>query len=86
MLSSFPAHGTDEPATRDFVRAELASVRADIADLRVELADQRSGSASMEQRLSALVHDEVRTSMQWTIGVMVSLFAVLIATLATFGG
>ena len=37
MLSQFPARDADEPATKDFVRAEIADVRAEIADVRTEI-------------------------------------------------
>ena len=30
MLSHFPARDVDEPATKDFVRAEVATLRADM--------------------------------------------------------
>lgn len=38
MLSQIPAHEADEPATKDFVRAEVAFVRAEVADVRTEVA------------------------------------------------
>ena len=37
LLSQFPAQELDEPATKDFVRAEIAGVRTEIADLRAEM-------------------------------------------------
>jgi hypothetical protein len=34
MLSHFPARDVEEPATKEFVRAEIAGVRAEIAGVR----------------------------------------------------
>jgi hypothetical protein len=37
MLSNFPVRDLDEPVTKDYVRAEIASVRSEIADLRAAM-------------------------------------------------
>lgn len=40
LLSQFPSNDLDVPATKDFVRAEIATVRTEIADLRAEMNDR----------------------------------------------
>jgi hypothetical protein len=40
LLSQFPSSDLDVPATKDFVRAEIAIVRTEIADLRAEMNDR----------------------------------------------
>jgi hypothetical protein len=40
MLAQFPSRDLDEPATKDFVAAQIAAVRADMAELRAELTDR----------------------------------------------
>ena len=40
MLAQFPSRDVDEPATKDFVAAQIAELRAEVADLRVEVAHQ----------------------------------------------
>jgi len=46
FLSHFPSRDLDEPATKEFLRAETATLRAEIADnaaqLRAEMAELRS--------------------------------------------
>jgi len=37
LPSQFPAYELDEPATREFIRAEVAGVRSEMAELRVEM-------------------------------------------------
>ena len=37
MMSYFPARDVEEPATKEFVRAEIAGVRGDINGLRGEI-------------------------------------------------
>jgi hypothetical protein len=37
LLSQFPAQELDQPATKEFVRAEIAGVHTEIAALRAEM-------------------------------------------------
>ncbi|MBI2708247.1 MAG: hypothetical protein HYX34_00925 [Actinobacteria bacterium] len=37
LLSQFPARDLDEPVTKEFVRAEIATVRAELASLRSDV-------------------------------------------------
>jgi hypothetical protein len=81
MLAQFPARDLDEPATKEFVRAEIADVRAEIAGVRAEMA-------KMEMRLTALVAaqtDRLMTRMQWAVGMGFGFLAVLttVVTLAS---
>lgn len=92
LLSNIPAHGIDEPATKDLVRAEaaqlrteIATVRSEFANVHTEIAKVRTEASQMEQRLMSHVHSEARASTQWTIGVMVGLFGILIAALTVLG-
>jgi hypothetical protein len=41
MLAQFPSRDADEPATKDFVGTQVATVRAEMAQLRVEMAELR---------------------------------------------
>lgn len=75
MLSNFPARAVEEPASDDFARAEIALVHAEIALVRAEIA-------ASEQRLMAYVHAEIRAAMQWTIGAMVGLSGLVIASVS----
>jgi len=63
LLSYFPARDAGEPATKEFVAAQ-------IADVRVELA-------AMESRLTALAAAQMRTSIQWTLGALVSVIGLV---------
>ena len=92
MLSNFPAPEIAPPASELFVatqiadvRTEIADVRTEIADVRIEIADLRTDNAEREQRLMAFVHDEVRASMRWTLGFLVSSQAVLVAAVVAAG-
>lgn len=40
MMSYFPARDVEEPATKEFVRAENAGLRAEFAGLRADQARQ----------------------------------------------
>jgi hypothetical protein len=40
MLAQFPSRDADEPATKDFIAAQIAEVRSEIAELRVDMARQ----------------------------------------------
>ena len=60
MLSYFPARDVEEPATKEFIRAEVAELRDDTERM-------------------------VRTTQAWTIGTMISVGGLVIATNAAFG-
>jgi hypothetical protein len=86
LLSYVPARDVEEPATKDFVAAQVSDVRADFSDLRAdfsglraEFSDLRAEMAAMESRLTALAADQVRTSIQWTLGALISLVALIVA-------
>ncbi len=59
VLSQFPARELDEPATKEFVRAEIAGVRAEIAGVRAEVS-------ALEARIS----DRLREMTIWLVGAM----------------
>ena len=65
LLSYFPARDVEEPATKEFVATQMA-------ELRMELA-------AMEARLTAQANAQMRTSIQWTLGVLVSVMGLVIA-------
>jgi hypothetical protein len=90
MLSQLPAREADEPATKDFVRAEVADVRADVADARTEIARLDSkvdvGFAELEARMvqrfadvKEYVHEELRRYVLWHF---VSMFVLLAAVVS----
>jgi DNA-binding transcriptional MerR regulator len=70
FLSHFPSRDLDEPATKEFLRAETATLRAEIADnaaqLRAEIADNaaqlRAEMAELRSELRAEMA-ELRTEM-----------------------
>ena len=78
MLAQFPARDLDEPATKDFVRAEIAGVRAEIAGVRVEIADLRT---ELSGQIAAQT-DRLMTRMQWAVGMGFGFVAVLSTVLA----
>ena len=63
MLSYFPSRDVEEPVTKEFVRAEFATVRAEIAELRGELHSEISGLRgelhSEISRLRGELHSEI---------------------------
>ena len=71
MLAQFPARDLDEPATKDFVRAEIAGVRAEIASLRTDLSGQIAAQT-----------DRLMTRMQVAVGMGFGFVAVLSTVLA----
>lgn len=66
MLSYFPARDVEEPATKEFIRAEMAGVRAEIAGLRAELVGDITRVdgrvSSVEERLGRLIESTVRAA------------------------
>ena len=65
ILSYFPARDVEEPATKEFVAAQMSDVRVEIATFRADLIEQM---AAMQ-----------RTYIQWTLGALVSLIGVMLA-------
>jgi hypothetical protein len=72
LLSYFPTRDVEEPATKEFVAAQVADVRSEFAELRVEMA-------AMEARLTALAAAQLRVSIQWTLGALISLMGLVVA-------
>lgn len=83
LLSYFPARDVEEPATKEFVAAQTAAtkefVAEQIAGVRVDTAAVRTELAAMEARLTAQAAAQVRTSIQWTLGALVSVIGLMIA-------
>lgn len=90
LLSFFPSRDVEEPATKEFVaaqsadvRAELADVRSDFSDLRADVSTQiaalRVEMAAMESRMTANSNAQMRASIQWTLGALVSVMALVLA-------
>jgi len=88
MLSQFPANDLERPATKEFVRAEIAEVRTDMADLRgdirSDMADLRTDNAQRETRLMEFIHVEVTSSMRWVLGVFLTAQSVVIGLVVAF--
>lgn len=72
LLSYFPARDVEEPATKEFVAAQGADVRVELAGLRAELA-------AMEARLTAQAAAQLRASIEWTLGALITVVGVMIA-------
>lgn len=64
MLSHFPTHPGDEPASRDFVRSECDLVRS---DLRAEIAELRTEMHTEFGKIHAELAN-VRTEMHTALG------------------
>jgi hypothetical protein len=86
LLSYFPARDVEEPATKELVavtaadlRADLSDLRADFSDLRADFAGLRAELAAMESRLTAQAAAQLRTSIQWTLGALVSVIGLVLA-------
>ena len=75
LLSQFPARELDEPATKEFVRAEIAGLRGEIAELRSgmhgEIAEVRSENRAEVAALRAEVHERLREMTIWVAGALV---------------
>ena len=72
------------------VLAEVADVRAGFSDLRADFSDLRSDvstqiallrveMAAMESRMTANANAQMRASIQWTLGALVSVMALVVA-------
>jgi len=68
MLAQFPARDVDEPATKDFVRAEIAGLEQ---RLRKDMTD---GFAAVLKE----VHAEMRRWYLWSYGAMFVLLAAVV--------
>jgi hypothetical protein len=70
LLSQFPSQDLDQPATKEFVRAEISDVRAEISDVRAEL---RTGLADVRTEVAALraeMYDRFRAQTIWIASAM----------------
>jgi hypothetical protein len=63
LLSQFPARELDEPVTKEFVRAEIATLRG---ELHTEIAAVRTELAQLEAR----INDRFREQTMWMAGSM----------------
>jgi len=79
MLSSFPGREGDEPATKDFVRAELALTRG---DFRSEMAAMGSDLRGEMAALRVEVHELLRRQRVWTIATLLACMTIQTAVLA----
>ena len=66
FLSHFPSRDLDEPVTKEFLRAETATLRAEMADsaaqLRTEMAELRTEMAELRTEMHVGFAD-IRTEM-----------------------
>ena len=69
LLSHFPAAEGDELVTKQFLRAEVATVRTEIAGVRTELHTEISG-------LRVEMHQGFRRTQAWMVGTMIALSSV----------
>jgi hypothetical protein len=70
MLSYFPSRDVEEPVTKEFVRAEIATVRAEMAEMR---ADLRTEMHAGFRRMTVAVYSSVIA----TAGVVIAANAAL---------
>ena len=76
IVSFFPARDIEEPATKEFVAAQIAEVRVEIAGLRADLTGETASlRADLVEQMAAMQ----RTYIQWTLGALVSLIGVMLA-------
>jgi len=88
FLSHFPSRDLDEPATKEFLRAETATLRAEIADntaqLRSEIADNAAQLRAEMAELRTEMHvgfAELRAEMHQGFQRMtLSLAALMVST------
>ena len=90
MLSYFPARDAEEPATKEFVRAEIAGVRAEVAgvraDLETGLAGVRAEMAQLRTELLVAMHEEFRRQLQWLVVTLVAIAGIILTGLRLFLG
>jgi len=94
LLSYFPARDVEEPATKEFVAVQVAGVHRELAELRGETStmgsdlrgematlgsDLRGEMAAMEGRIIASSSAQLRTMIQWTVGLQISLIGLVVA-------
>lgn len=82
LLSNIPAHGTDEPATKDFVRAEVATVRSEIAELRVEIAGFDTKIAGFDAKIESVrteIHSTANRIIIWAVGANAAMLGLVVA-------
>lgn len=88
LLSYFPARDVEEPASTEFVAAQIAGLRGDVrsdvaalaSTMHAEVGELRLEVAAMEARIIAQVAEQGRTMMRWTVGLVMS-FAGLAVSL-----
>lgn len=86
MLSYFPARDVEEPATKEFVRAELALLRADLTGpvegLRVEMHSEIAGlRAEMHSEIGGLraeMQAESKRIIVWTVAANTTLLGLVL--------
>ena len=69
MLSYFPARDVEEPATKEFLRAETALLRTESKD---DMAVLRTEMAAMELRIDDRMDERFRSMYGLTIGTNVA--------------
>jgi hypothetical protein len=87
FLSHFPSRDLDEPATKEFLRAETATLRAEIADnaaqLRAEIADNAAQLRTEMHvgfaELRAEMHQGFQRMTLSLAALMVSMTGVMVA-------
>lgn len=70
-MSYFPARDVEEPATKEFVRAEISGLRAEMSDLKGTLRSEISDSRARVTRDLALIN----------VGSLIALSGVIFAAL-----
>lgn len=74
LLAEFPSNDLETPATKEFVRAELAGVEARLSG-RLSESELRLGDrlAGLERRFS----DQLRTQMVWLTGLVIAAIGIV---------
>lgn len=72
LVSQFPARDLDQPATKEFVRAEIAVTRD---ELRTEIAEVRTEIAALRVDM----YDLFRRQTMWLVGTMIAMGGVMAA-------
>ena len=84
MMSYFPAREVEEPATKEFVRAENLDVRADFAGLRADFAGLRAEFADLRAEFAELQSRTDRNTtrlVMWIVGVNMAQLALIVSLL-----